>query len=268
LKRIRIFIKRVIPRTYYRKISNLYNYLRLLFLFGFKYQCNFCQGHFRKLSPDGLKNDVAMNLVGGGYRYCLCPRCYSTDRERLIYWYIVNKTNILNLDKTINLLHVAPERNLQKILKSFSNIEYVSGDLNPLVNCDVILDITDIKFKDNFFDVIICNHVLEHVKDDQKAMHELFRALKPKGIAILQVPISKVLKQTFEDFSIKTPEEREKYFGQKDHVRIYGSEDYRNRLEGVGFKVELYDVKKDLNIKNIIKYGLNKNEILYICWKL
>lgn len=84
----------------------------------------------------------------------------------------------------------------------------------------------------------------------------------------MQVPISKVLKQTFEDFSITTPEEREKYFGQKDHVRIYGSEDYRNRLEGVGFKVELYDVKKDLNIKNIIKYGLNKNEMLYRCWKL
>ena len=113
----------------------------------------------------------------------------STDNERWIYWYIVNKTNILNLDKTINLLHVAPERNLQKILKSFSNIEYVSGDLNPLMNCDIKIDITDIKFKDNFFDVIICNHVLEHIKDDRKAMSESFRVLKPKGFAILQVPI-------------------------------------------------------------------------------
>ena len=125
MKRIRIFIKRIIPRTYYRKISNLYNYLRSLFLFGFKYKCIFCKGHFRKLLPIGLKNDVAMNLIGGGYRYSLCPRCHSTDRERLIYWYIVNKTNILNLDKTINLLHVAPERNLQKIKKSFSRIEYI-----------------------------------------------------------------------------------------------------------------------------------------------
>ena len=119
------------------------------------------------------------------------------------------------MNKTINLLHVAPERNLQKILKSFSNIEYVSGDLKPLVNCDVILDITDIKFKDNFFDVIICNHVLEHVKDDRKAMSELFRVLKPKGFAILQVPISKNAKETFEDFSITSPEKREKYLAKK-----------------------------------------------------
>jgi len=207
-----------------------------------------------------------MNLIGGGYRYSLCPRCHSTDRERLIYWYIVNKTNILSPDKIINLLHFAPEKNLQKILKSFSHIEYVSGDLNPLVNFDVILDITDIKFKDNFFDAIICNHVLEHVKDDQKAMHELFRVLKPKGIAILQVPISKTARETFEDFSITTPEGREKYFGQKDHVRIY-SKDYKNRLESVGFKVEMYDVKKDLSIQDMKKFGLNEEEILYTCGK-
>ena len=202
--------------------------------------------------------------MGEGYRYTLCPRCHSSDRERLVYWYIVNKTNILNLDKTINLLHVAPERNLQKILKSFSNIEYVSGDLNPLVNCDVILDITDIKFKDNFFDVIICNHVLEHVKDDQKAMRELFRVLKPKGFAILQVPISKKAKETFEDFQITAPESREKYFGQKDHVRIYGSKDYKNGLESAGFKVELYDIKNDLSIQEVKRLGLNQEEILYI----
>jgi len=166
-------------------MSNIKNYLKSIFLFGFKYKCIFCNGHFSRFLPIGLKNNITLSLIGGGYCYFLFPRCHSTDRERLIYWYIVNKTNILNLDKTINLLHVAPERNLQKILKSFSNIEYVSGDFNLLVNCDVILDITDIKFKDNFFDVIICNHVLEHVKNDQKAMHELFRVLKPKGIAIL-----------------------------------------------------------------------------------
>lgn len=94
-------------------------------------------------------------------------------------------------------------------------------------------------------------------------MRELCRVLKPEGFAILQVPISKNAKETFEDFSITTPEEREKYFGQKDHVRIYGK-DYKNRLENVGFKVEIYDIKKDLNIKQIKKYGLNEEETLYI----
>ncbi len=119
------------------------------------------------------------------------------------------------MDKTINLLHVALERNLQKILKSFSNIEYVSGDLNPLVNCDVILDITDIKFKDNFFDVIICNHILEYVKNDQKAMHELFRVLRPEGFAILQVPISKTVKKTLKILQLLFQRKEKDILGKK-----------------------------------------------------
>lgn len=208
-----------------------------------------------------------MNIIGGGYRYSLCPRCPSTDRERLIYWYITERINILNSSKDIRVLHVAPEKNLQRILKSFSHIEYISGDLNPSTDCDIRLDVTDINFEDNFFDTIICSHVLEHIEDDRKAMRELYRVLRPEGFAILQVPISKNAKEAFEDFSITSLEEREKYFGQKDHVRIYG-QDYKRRLESIGFKVELYDIKKELNIKEIKKFGLNREEILYVCRKL
>ena len=166
----------------------------------------------------------------------------------------------------IRLLHIAPEKNLQKALKAFSKIKYISGDLNPLV-ADRKIDITDINFENNYFDFIICNHVLEHIVDDRKAMRELFRVLKPEGFAILQVPISKNAKETFEDFSIILPEKKERYFGQKDHVRIYGK-DYKNRLESVGFKVVLYDIKKDLSIQDIKKFGLNESEILYLCGKL
>jgi len=167
----------------------------------------------------------------------------------------------------IKLLHIAPEKNLQKIFKSFSHIKYISGDCNSLMNCNIRLDITDMNFEDNFFDFIICNHVLEHIVDDRKAMCELFRVLRPKGFSILQVPISKKAKETLEDFSITSPEERERYFGQKDHVRIYGK-DYRKRLEDVGFKVNLYDIKNDLSIQDIKKYGFNESEILYVCRKL
>jgi len=119
----------------------------------------------------------------GGYRYSLCPRCHSSDRERLVYWYIVNKTNILHSQKIIKLLHIAPEKNLQKVLKVFSKIKYISGDLNPLV-ADRKIDITDINFEDDYFDFIICNHVLEHIVDDRKAMSELFTVLRPEGFAI------------------------------------------------------------------------------------
>ena len=267
MKKIKKFIKKIIPKEYHSKISGAYNYLRSLFLFGFKYQCIFCNGHFRKLLPVGLKNDIAQSVIGGGYRYALCPRCHSTDRERLVWWYIKNKTNILNSSKNIRLLHVAPEKNLQKMLKSSSHVKYISGDLNPSMGCDIRLDITDMNFEDNFFDVIICNHVLEHIIDDRKAMSELFRVLKPSGEAILQEPISRYNKKTFEDFSITSPEDREKCFGQKDHVRIYGK-DYKKRLESVGFKVELYDIKKALNIKEVKRLGLNEEEILYIGRKL
>jgi len=152
------------------------------------------------------------------------------------------------------------------VFRASNKINYINGDLNPLV-ADTKIDITDIKFENNFFDFIICNHVLEHVKDDKKAIRELFRVLKTNGEAILQVPISKYSKETLEDSSIITLEEREKIFGQKDHVRIYGK-DYQKRLENAGFVVNLYDIKKDLNIRNTEKYGLNKEEILYIGKKI
>lgn len=266
MKKIKNIIKKIIPGTYYTKISSLYHYFRLFAYFGLKYECSFCKGRFRKLLPIGLKNDIASSIIGGGYRYTVCPKCNSTDRERLIYWYIVNKKNIFYSHKTINLLHIAPEKNLQNAFRASNKINYISGDLNPLV-ADRKIDITDIKFKDNYFDFIICNHVLEHVRDDSKAMSEIFRVLKPGGEAILQVPISKYNKETLEDSSITTLEEREKIFGQKDHIRIYGK-DYQKRLENAGFEVNLYDIKKDLNIRNIEKYGLNKEEILYIGKKM
>lgn len=262
MRKIKIFIKIIIPRRYHSKMSFLYNYSRSLFFFGFKYKCIFCNGHFRKLLPTGLKNDVALSFIGGGYRYTLCPRCHSLDRERLIYYYIKNKTNILHSQKSIKLLHIAPERNLQKVFRASSNLKYISGDLNPLV-ADRKIDITNINFKDNYFDFIVGSHVLEHIQDDRKAMSELFRVLRIGGKAILQVPISKYNERTFEDFSIISQKEREKCFGQKDHVRIYGK-DYKERLESVGFKVELYDIKKDLSIKDIKRFGLNEEEILYI----
>ena len=266
MKIIKTFIKRIVPKKYHNKISGVYNYLKSLYFFGFRYQCNFCKGHFRRLFPTGLKNDIALSLIGGGYRYSLCPRCHSSDRERLIYWYVANKTNILRSQETVTLLHIAPEKNLEKVFKTSFNIEYINGDIN-LLAADRKIDITDINFGDNYFDFIICNHVLEHTQDDKKAMRELFRVLNPGGFAILQVPISKKLTETFEDFSITSPEEKEKHFGQKDHVRIYGK-DYKERLENVGFGVELYDIKKDLSAEEIKRYGLNMEEILYIGRKL
>jgi len=151
MKRIKKFIKKMVPKKYHRKISGAYNYLRSLYFFGFKYQCNFCHGHFRKLLPIGLNNDVAMNLTRGGISLCFMSSMSFIGPGKInLLVYIINKTKILNSSKNIRLLHIAPEKNLQKMLKSFSHIEYISGDLNPLMNCDIRLDITEMSFEDNF----------------------------------------------------------------------------------------------------------------------
>ena len=232
-----------------------------------KFHCPFCGQDFREFLPFGLDIPVLKekNVVGSGYRLsATCPNCGSIDRERLIYLYLKNKKGDW-FSKNLKVLHIAPEGNLQKVLMAKSNIDYLSADLNSSL-ATVKMDITNIQYQNNSFDVIICNHVLEHIPDDRKAMAELYRVLKPGGWAILQVPISLSLNQTYEDPMVTSPEEREKVFGQSDHVRIY-AKDYKDRLEGVGFSVEVYSFVKEFGESAIRKYGLSKDENIYICSK-
>jgi len=229
--------------------------------------CPFCGKCSEKFLPTGLGIPVLKekNVVGGGYRLnAMCPHCHSIDRERLIFLYLKKEKCVL-FSENLKVLHVAPEMNLQKVLLAQSNIEYLSVDLNsPLAT--VRMDITDMKYEDDSFDVVICNHVLEHISDDRKAMAELYRVLKPNGWAILQVPISLSLYQTYEDPLVKSPEEREKIFGQNDHVRIY-AKDYQDRLKEAGFSVEIYSFAEGFGESAIRKYGLIKDENIYICSK-
>jgi len=127
------------------------------------------------------------------------------------------------------------------------------------------MDITYIPYKHNSFDVILCNHVLEHVVEDQKAIRELFRVLTPGGWAILQCPIDSQRAKTFEDPSITAPHDRARAFGQHDHVRIYGR-DYKERLEKAGFTVKVDNYARDLDINVVRKYGL-KDEEIHFCTK-
>jgi SAM-dependent methyltransferase len=136
------------------------------------------------------------------------------------------------------MLHVAPEYRLGQWLRSWRNVHYVTGDLaNPHVNLNI--DITRIPFPEGVFDAIICNHVLEHILDDAKAISELFRVLKPSGWAILQVPIAQRLAGTYEDPTVEEAAAREIHFGQADHVRVYAM-DYVGRLRQAGFDVNVF----------------------------
>ncbi len=131
---------------------------------------------------------------------------------------------------------------------------------------DVKADICNLPFEDNNFDVILCNHVLEHIPDDKKAMQELFRVLKPGGWGIFQIPQDINRKNTFEDNSITDPKERAKIFGQYDHVRIYGL-DYFEKLRSVGFEVEEVRYSDKLTSTEIEKCRVVQEEIIPFCKK-
>jgi SAM-dependent methyltransferase len=146
-------------------------------------------------------------------------------------------------------------------------VEYLAGDkFMPGYTYpeDVIeIDLLALDCQDGVFDLIICNHVLEHIVDDRRAIREIHRVLKPTGTAILQVPLSKTTRKTEEDFEITDPEEREKLYGQPDHVRLYGL-DYVDRLAECGFEVDILDIAADPKYN---KAKLCKSEELYICSK-
>jgi len=164
------------------------------------------------------------------------------------------------------MLHVAPEPALEKLFRQYIGAGYLTADLfNPDVM--IIMDITDIQYADNSFDVIICNHVLEHVMADHQAMSEIFRVLKPGGWAILQVPVDRNRETTFENPSITSPRDRERLFGKDDHVRVYGL-DYKDRLEKAGFQVKLEKYINELDADTIEQHCLRDVEDIYFCRKL
>lgn len=187
-----------------------------------------------------------------------CPKCGSLERHRLYYLYL-RKT--LNTGRKISLLHFAPERILEDLFRSYSNIDYLSVDIEE-GRAMKVEDITSVKLADDSFDVIMCSHVLEHIVDDKKAMRELYRILKQGGFAIIQVPIKDELERTFEDKSITDPKDRLIYFGQEDHVRVYAI-DFKDRLEVAGFKVTIDKYYDSIETNIIKKYGLRPEDIYY-----
>ena len=228
--------------------------------------CPFCATRLSEFMPGGEKTDLTQTVVGQGQRRnCVCPSCKSYDRERHVFMFLETK-KLLPPSSESKMLHVAPEANLRNKFSAMKNLDYVCSDL-VLGNrgAAVQMDITQIDFDDNYFDFILCNHVLEHVIDDRKAMKELCRVLKPRGFAILQVPFNPSEPKTLEDPTITSPADRLKMFGQEDHVRIYG-QDYVVRLEESGFTVKV-DRSISENADMVTKYGLIKGEPIFFCTK-
>lgn len=261
--------KRIIKKSKHKTIKynkSLKSFLSSIFK---KCKCPICHAHFDEYLQTGTTAKVWKQYggVGAGIRNVVCPVCHSTDRERLVYLFFRDYYFAENKDKHIKLLHIAPESNLSKYLMMHKNVEYTAVDKRckgytcPDYVQDVdIMNLHDID--DNTYDVLVCNHVLEHMPDDIIVMKELRRVIKPDGIAVLQVPYARKLEKTFEDKTILTPEARFEAYGQNDHVRLYGM-DYKNRLELAGFRVKINEMSKDYHAK----YGLNCNENLFVCYK-
>ena len=244
----------LVPRPLLIRLSYVARPFLALSLRGDTYQDPIDGKTFKKFLPYGYENQR---------ENVLSPSTLSLERHRLLWLYLKNETDFFKAPKKV--LHFAPEQAFYKRFRAMKNLDYTTTDLNsPLA--DVKADICDLPFEDDSYDVIFCNHVLEHIPDDTKAMQELYRILKPGRMAILQIPQDLQRADTFEDNSITDRNERAAIFGQYDHVRIYGR-DYFDKLRTIGFKVHEVDYTAQLDAAEVDKYRLAKGEILPVCFK-
>ena len=248
-------ILNTIPRPLLIRLSIIGRPVLAFFLRGSKYTDPIDGKSYRKFLPYGYEN-LRENV--------LSPGTLSLERHRLLWLYLQNETDFFTAK--LKVLHFAPEQAFYKRFRKLENLDYTTTDLNSPI-ADVKADICNLPFLKDEFDFIICNHVLEHIPDDTKAMQELYRILKPGGTAILQVPYEANRKTTFEDDNITDPKERAKIFGQYDHVRVYGM-DYFEKLKSIGFEVDAVEYTTTLSHSKIEKYRLPKGELIPVCKKL
>ncbi len=254
MKQIISLLIRFVPRKYLQLFSHYPLKVYAFFIKGDTVECPVCDGTFTKFLPYGRLNPRSN---------ALCPKCLSLERHRLMYLYLKNKTNFFT-DKH-DVLHVAPEYCFIDRFEKLKNLNYLTADIeSPLAK--VKMDIEAIQYPDNSFDVIFCNHVLEHVNDFYKATSELYRVLRPGGFAIMQSPQDLRLPKTIEDPTITDPRERERIFLQSDHLRLFG-QNYGDELKNSGFKVLEDKYVMDLPAEVVERFALPKEEIVYLCTK-
>ena len=278
MKSVFKFILNTIPRPILIRLSIVVRPILAFLLKGSRFTDPIDGKSFRMFLPYGYGNQ--RNNV-------LSPSTLSLERHRLLWLYLQNETDFFQSEldsdspvtqnkriklrkdaetsSALKVLHFAPEQEFYKRFKKQTNIEYTTTDLlSPLA--DVKADICNLPFEDNAYDIIFCNHVLEHIPDDTKAMQELFRVLKPGGMGIFQIPQDLSRASTFIDDTIVDQKERAKIFGQYDHVRVYGR-DYFDKLRSIGFKVIEEDYTHKIAPELVEKYCLAKGEIIPVCFK-
>lgn len=258
-------VNQIIRRTLqgWRKVRNRVVYA------GDNIQCPLCENEFGRFASTGVldrefwQTDEGKQLLKKDFIAVAqkkCPNCGSSERQRLQYFFLRDRLQILS-GPTISILDVAPDGFMQEKLYSSSNIDYTSIDINEKRKPTFLMDLTNLSFEEGKFDAIVCYHVLEHIRNDRKAMCELLRVLKPGGWALLQVPIW--AEQTIEDPTVPETEYL-KHYGHQGHVRRYGM-NYVDSLREVGFEVTLDYFAKELPLKDRERFGIDPAEIIFFC---
>jgi SAM-dependent methyltransferase len=189
-----------------------------------------------------------------------CPRCGAIERHRLLWLYLTRKTNLLDRGFK-RMLHIAPEIPIERLLRYRLGLGYLTVDLHD-PRAHLRMDITNMRYPEDTFDVVCCCHVLEHILQDRLAIREIRRVLRPGGWATVLVPIT--ASETFEDATIVEPSDRLRYFGQEDHVRRYGP-DFLERLFDAGFAAEMITASSFLSEQEITLMGIDPDGRIYHC---
>ncbi len=242
-----------LPRKHIQRVAHLLTPIVALAYAGRRVECPVCGHKYRKFLPYGY---------GQPRENALCPACLALERHRLLWLWLARETGFWN--SRPRMLHIAPERCFIRRFERHLGDNYVTADLeSPLAK--VKMDIQKMPFGDGEFDVVFCNHILEHVPDDLLAMREMYRVMKPGAWGVAMVPVEAARARTFEDPSATTPEARAAAHGQHDHMRIYGA-DYPERLASAGFEVECADYSKNFTPSERLRYGITE-EVIYIIRK-
>jgi SAM-dependent methyltransferase len=255
MKKIYSFLLNTLPRPLLIRLSYPFKMIAPILYKGNNVECPVCEKSFKKFLSYGSKVAQRDNV--------LCPYDLTLERHRLMWLYLKDHSNFMT-DK-LDVLHIAPEQCFHARFKEQSNLKYLTGDLESPI-ADLHFDLHSIPLEENRFDVVFCNHVLEHVDDALQCMKELYRVMKPGGWGIMQVPQDITRKETYEDASITSPEDREKHYWQKDHVRLFGL-DYPEWLKKAGFTVKEFKPTENYSKEQITRYRLQEGEVLYIVSK-
>lgn len=255
-------IKKYLPKKLIYVLYKLINYCRTILLKGNSYFCPICKFKASKFLPYGQDYDAIkkFKIIGMGRREnVLCPNCLCKDRERLVYLFLEKKLKEKKINSTSKIIHFSPEYSLENNFLRKKFTDYITADIAK-GKCDIDIDLQNFNYKERNFDLVICNHVLEHIENDIIALKNIYLILKPKGLAILQAPLSTIIKKDFKKKNVNTENERLNNYGQIDHVRVFSKKNYLDKLKHVGFKIKLDYMDKEK--KNIISYGLNSEEFI------